>query len=295
MIDRQHLRIVKAIETYGTVTQAANSLHVTQSALSHAMKKLEQTYEVTLWEKEGRQLRLTQAGQSVLGLAHRILPQFEHTEAQLARFSQGKQGILRIGMECHPCFEWLLKVVAPFLKAFPDVDVDVMRAFSFGGLQALHGYDIDILLTPDPLKLDTIVYTPIFDYEQVLVMHESHPLAQQAFISPQDLVKETLITYPVELSRLDIFTQFLTPANCTVRQHKKIETTEIILQMVAANRGVTALPKWLIEEQHNDAICYRSLGEKGIAKTLYLGHRKAEDALGFVDEFIEMSRHYHPE
>jgi LysR family transcriptional regulator for metE and metH len=84
-----------------------------------------------------------------------------------------------------------------------------MRAFSFGGLQALHGYDIDILLTPDPLQLDTIVYTPIFDYEQVLVMHESHPLAQQAFISPQDLVKETLITYPVELSRLDIFTQFL--------------------------------------------------------------------------------------
>jgi LysR family transcriptional regulator for metE and metH len=295
MIDRQHLRIVRAIETHGTVTQAANALHLTQSALSHAMKKLEQNYDVALWEKDGRRLRLTQAGQSVLGLAQRILPQFEHTEAQLARFSQGKQGILRIGMECHPCFEWLLKVVAPFLKAFPDVDVDVMRAFSFGGLQALHGYDIDILLTPDPLKLDTITYTPIFDYEQVLVMNKAHPLTACDFIAPQDLSRETLITYPVELSRLDIFTQFLTPANCTVKQHKKIETTEIILQMVAAGRGVTALPKWLVEEQHNDALCYRSLGEHGISKTLYLGHRKAADALGFVDEFIEMSRRHNPE
>ncbi len=244
MIDRQHLRIVRAIDAEGTMTEAAKSLFLTQSALSHAMKKLEAHFDVPLWKKDGRRLTLTQAGQSVLGLAHRVLPQFEHTEAQLRRFADGKQGILRIGMECYPCFEWLLKVVAPFLKAFPDVDVDVRRAFSFGGLQALHGYDIDILLTPDPLSLETITYTPVFEYEQVLVMDKHHPLAEKPFVTPKDLSNETLITYPVELSRLDVFTHFLTPANCTVRQHKTIETTEIILQMVAAGRGVTALPKF---------------------------------------------------
>lgn len=295
MIDRQHLRIVRAIDAEGTMTEAAKSLFLTQSALSHAMKKLEAHFEVPLWKKEGRRLTLTQAGQSVLGLAHRVLPQFEHTEAQLRRFADGKQGILRIGMECYPCFEWLLKVVAPFLKAFPDVDVDVRRAFSFGGLQALHGYDIDILLTPDPLSLDTIAYTPVFEYEQVLVMDKHHPLADKPFIKPQDLSNETLITYPVELSRLDIFTHFLTPANCTVRQHKTIETTEIILQMVAAGRGVTALPKWLIDEsKERDLLTYHSLGEVGVSKTLYLGHRKAQDVLGFVDDFIALSQAHKP-
>jgi len=295
MIDRQHLRIVRAIDAEGTMTEAAKSLFLTQSALSHAMKKLEAHFEVPLWKKEGRRLTLTQAGQSVLGLAHRVLPQFEHTEAQLRRFADGKQGILRIGMECYPCFEWLLKVVAPFLKAFPDVDVDVRRAFSFGGLQALHGYDIDILLTPDPLSLDTIAYTPVFEYEQVLAMDKHHPLADKPFIKPQDLSNETLITYPVELSRLDIFTHFLTPANCTVRQHKTIETTEIILQMVAAGRGVTALPKWLIDEsKERYLLTYRSLGEVGVSKTLYLGHRKAQDVLGFVDDFIALSQAHKP-
>ncbi len=295
MIDRQHLRIVRAIDAEGTMTEAAKSLFLTQSALSHAMKKLEAHFEVPLWKKEGRRLTLTQAGQSVLGLAHRVLPQFEHTEAQLRRFADGKQGILRIGMECYPCFEWLLKVVAPFLKAFPDVDVDVRRAFSFGGLQALHGYYIDILLTPDPLSLDTIAYTPVFEYEQVLAMDKHHPLADKPFIKPQDLSNETLITYPVELSRLDIFTHFLTPANCTVRQHKTIETTEIILQMVAAGRGVTALPKWLIDEsKERDLLTYRSLGEVGVSKTLYLGHRKAQDVLGFVDDFIALSQAHKP-
>ena len=295
MIDRQHLRIVRAIDAEGTMTEAAKSLFLTQSALSHAMKKLEVHFDIPLWKKDGRRLTLTQAGQSVLGLAHRVLPQFEHTEAQLRRFADGKQGILRIGMECYPCFEWLLKVVAPFLKAFPDVDVDVRRAFSFGGLQALHGYDIDILLTPDPLSLDTITYTPVFEYEQVLVMDEHHPLAEKPYIAPQDLSNETLITYPVELSRLDVFTHFLTPANCTVRQHKTIETTEIILQMVAAGRGVTALPKWLIDEsKESDLLTCRSLGEQGVSKTLYLGHRKAQDVLGFVDDFIALSQTHKP-
>ncbi|WP_025254396.1 LysR family transcriptional regulator [Alteromonas sp. ALT199] len=277
------------------MTEAAKSLFLTQSALSHAMKKLEAHFEVPLWKKEGRRLTLTQAGESVLGLAHRVLPQFEHTEAQLRRFADGKQGILRIGMECYPCFEWLLKVVAPFLKAFPDVDVDVRRAFSFGGLQALHGYDIDILLTPDPLSLDTITYTPVFEYEQVLVMGKNHPLVEKSIVTPKDLSNETLITYPVELSRLDVFTHFLTPANCTVKQHKTIETTEIILQMVAAGRGITALPKWLIDEsKERELLEYRSLGEQGVSKTLYLGHRKALDALGFVDDFIALAQTHTP-
>ena len=270
------------------MTEAAKSLFLTQSALSHAMKKIEAHFNVPLWNKDGRRLTLTQAGQSVLGLAHRVLPQFEHTEAQLRRFADGKQGILRIGMECYPCFEWLLKVVAPFLKAFPDVDVDVRRAFSFGGLQ-------DILLTPDPLSLDTITYTPVFEYEQVLVMDKHHSLAEKPFVTPKDLSNETLITYPVELSRLDVFTHFLTPANCTVRQHKTIETTEIILQMVAAGRGVTALPKWLIDEsKESELLACRSLGKQGVSKTLYLGHRKAQDVLGFVDDFIELSQTHKP-
>ncbi|WP_018981333.1 LysR family transcriptional regulator [Salinimonas chungwhensis] len=290
MIDRQHLKIIKAIYTCGSMTEAAASLHLSQSALSHAMKKVETTYKVPVWRKEGRKLVLTQAGRSILGLAERVLPQFEHTESMLHRMAQGKQGILRIGMECHPCFEWLLKVVAPFLKAYPDADVDVRRAFSFGGLQALHGFDIDLLLTPDPLRLDTITYTPVFNYEQVLVMSTSHPLASKSFIQPVDLCSETLITYPVELSRLDVFCQFLTPANCAVKAHKTIETTEIMLQMVAAGRGVTALPKWLIQElDEQSELAFRSLGEPGIHKTLYLGHRKGGDPFGLVDKFIEMA------
>lgn len=291
MLDRQHLKIIAAINEYGTLTEAADNMHLTQSALSHSMKKLEQQTGVAFWEKDGRRLRLTDAGITLLGLAQRLLPQFAHTEEQLAQIAQGKQGILRIGMECHPCYQWLLKVVKPFLSDYPGVDVDVRQKFTFGGLQALHGYDIDLLLTPDPLHLPSIQYEAVFDYEQVLVVSRAHPLAGEAVIDAKALSEETLLTYPVEPSRLDIFSHFLTPAGCTVRKHKTIETTEILLQMISAGRGVGALPKWLAEEQAEALqLTTVRLGENGIQKSLNLGYRKADAEAPFIKAFIALAR-----
>lgn len=291
MIDRQHLKIISAIDRYGTVTEAAEKMHLTQSALSHSMKKLETQAGTPLWEKTGRRLRLTAGGHALLNLAHRVLPQFEHAEDHLQKIAQGKQGMLRIGMECHPCYQWLLQVVGPYLINFPDVDVDVRQKFTFGGLQALHGYDIDLLLTPDPLHLPTIQYDVVFDYEQVLVVSNNHPLAEKKWIAPDMLTGETLFTYPVEASRLDIFAQFLTPAGCAVKQHRTLETTEILLQMISAGRGVGALPKWLIDDQptHLNLATVR-LGEAGIRKSLHLGYRKADAHSPFIQAFVCLAK-----
>ena len=118
MIDRQHLRIVAHVARLGSLTQAASALHLTQPALSHAVKRLETQLGTQLWQKEGRKLRLTQAGETVLVLAQRVLPLFEHAEAQIEQIAEGRQGVLRIGMECHPCYQWLLKVLEPFFRLF---------------------------------------------------------------------------------------------------------------------------------------------------------------------------------
>src|SRR6185503_5890591 len=100
-----------------------------------------------------------------------------------------------------------------------------------------------LLVTPDPLLKPGLRFEPVFDYEQVLVVHKNHPWASQEEVRPEQLNQETLITYPVPIERLDIYNMFLLPANVAPRKHKTIETTDIMLQMVASGRGVTALPK----------------------------------------------------
>ena len=291
MLERFHLEVLQAIKHQGTLTQAAESLHLTQSALSHSIKKLEGQVGTAIWQKDGRNLRLTAAGERILTLANRVLPQFRHTEHLLSQIAKGEMGSLRIGMECHPCYQWLLKVIAPYLEQWPEVDIDVRQAFQFGGLSALLNYEIDILVTPDPLFKPSLNFIPVFGYEHRLVVCQDHKLASKSWVSPDDLASEVLLTYPVDPQRLDIFSQFLSPAGCSVRQHKVIETTEIMLQMVAAGRGISALPGWLVEE-YASTMPIRSLGigEYGIKKDIYLGIRKGEESIQYLGEFISQAQ-----
>lgn len=295
MIERIHLRVIHAVEQYGSLTAAARELCVTQSALSHTMRKLEDNLGTAVWLREGRSLRLTQAGRYLLNIANRVLPLLDHAEDKLKQIAQGERGTLRIGMECHPCYQWLLNVVSPFLDAWPDVDVDVKQKFQFGGVGALLDYEIDLLVTPDPFYKAGLCFVPVFDYEQVLVVPRHHRLAGLPHAEAEELRDQVLLTYPVATDRLDIYTQFLNPAGVVPRLHKTSEATDIMLQMVACDRGVAALPRWLAEEYCSRLpLAVVRLGEEGIAKQIYLGTRESDEAIEYLNAFIDLARNYQP-
>lgn len=286
MIDIQPLTILREIDRTGSLTLAADRLNLTQSAVSHAIRRFEERHGVKLWEREGHKLRLTQTGDYLLGLALRVLPQLEHGATVLEDYARGRRGAIRVGMECHPCQDWLMRVVDPFLAEWPDVELDVTTAFQFGGLAALLGHEIDILVTPDPVERPGLEYTPVFDYELVLAVAETHPLARKQRVDPEDLAGETLITYPVSRERLDIYTRFLVPAHALPRRHRTVETTDLMLRLVASGRAVSATPDWLLREAKG--VTGVRLGE-GIAKSIHLGQRSGTTA-GYLDGFIHLAR-----
>ena len=291
MIERYHLAIIREVKRRGTLTEAAEHLCLTQSALSHAIKKLEQNIGVSIWTKEGRTLSWTQAGQSLLALANRLLPQFEQAEELMQQYAQGHRGNLRIGMECHPCYQWLLKTVSPFLKKWPDVDVDVKQRFQFGGIGALFACDIDLLITPDPMLKKGLEFTPVFAYELMLVVNKTHVLASKDYVVPEQLADDILITYPVAKERLDIYSRFLLPQNCSPKRHKTIETTDVMLEMVAANRGITALPGWLVKKyQPLLPLQAVRLGKEGIHKHIYIGKRDSDEQIDYINDFVKQAK-----
>jgi LysR family transcriptional regulator, regulator for metE and metH len=291
VLDRFHLALVREMDRKGSMTAAAETLCLTQSALSHAIRKLERDLGTDLWLREGRGLKLTQAGEVLLEASAHILPQLEHAEQALRQFARGARGTLRIGMECHPCYQWLLKVATDYMPSWPEVDIDVKQKFRFGGLGALLDHEIDLLVTPDPDPRPGLRFEPVFDYEQVLVVSSTHPLASAAFVKAAQLRDEILITYPVETGRLDIYTQFMNPAGVTPRGHKVLESTDLMLQMVAGNRGVAALPRWLVEEHMNRVpIVPVRLGRKGVPKQIHLGTRVSDSTSGYLTAFIELAR-----
>lgn len=292
MIERSHLKIIQALADNGTLTAAANALFLTQPALSHQIRYLEKKLEVTLWLREGRQLRLTQAGEKLLKVARQVLPVLEQAEQTLRAYGEGKMGILRLGVECHPCYEWLKGILAEYLIMMPDMDVDIVNKFQFSGLEGLLNHHVDMLITPDIVITKGIVYESMFNYELVLLVASDHPLAKRDFIEAQQLLGEQLLTFPVPHERLDIFTQFLSPASINPKT-KTIASLDIMVQMVGLNRGVTVLPGWLAKEYCQQlTVKTVRLGKKGLNKTLFSAMRESDIETNYMKTFVQLGKNH---
>lgn len=291
MIEHSHLKIIQALHTHGTLTAAANALCLSQPALSHQIRYLEKKLAVTLWERKGRGLRLTRPGMLLLDVARQVLPVLSQAEKTLKAYGEGRQGILRIGVECYPCFEWLTGVVGQFMQQMPDIEIDIVQKFQFTGLEGLLNHHIDVLLTPDWIKKDNIIYETLTEYELVVLVAADHSLANVNQLSPEQLCAETLLTFPVPLERLDILTHFLIPAHVQPKRLKQIESLDIMLQMTILKRGICILPEWLadIKNQHAKLRKIR-IGRKGLYQKLYLAMNVSDRETPWIKAFIDIGK-----
>lgn len=291
-IEIRHLRSLMAIHDTGNLSRAARRLHLTQSALTHQIKTLEHHFDTPLFYRR-RPLQLTPAGHRLLELAQEVLPRVERVERQLREMAAGRTGRLHITIECHACFEWLLPLLDTYRTACPEVEVDIRLGMSFDPLPPLLRGDIDLVITSDPLPMAEVVFERLFDYEARLIVSMTHRLAGRDHVTAADLARETLITYPVERKRLDVFTRFLEPAGVEPAATRQVELTAMILQLVAAGRGVAVLPDWVLHSAASPGLHTLSLGRRGLHGTLYAAVRQQECNAEYLRRFLEMARQRH--
>jgi LysR family transcriptional regulator for metE and metH len=290
-IEFRHLRTIRAIHQAGGLARAADLLHLTQSALSHQVKGIEEQCGVELFVRRSRPLKLSAAGHKLLRLAERILPEIEALEEEFRGLRSGKAGRLHIAIECHACFEWLFPVLEKFRHAWPEVDVDIRPGLAFGALPALLREEVDLVVSADPEDLAGVDFTPLFDYEPVFVAAATHPLAAKPFVVAEDFAEQTLITYPVERARLDVFTELLMPAKVEPRAIRQVELTAVILLLVASGRGVSVLPDWVLREVRTSSdYITRPLTEAGVTRRLYAATRSEDTTKPFMAHVLRLAR-----
>lgn len=288
MIEIKHLKTLSALQSTGSLVEAARDLHLTQSALSHQLKELEARLNCTLFIRKSKPIRFTVSGLRLLELSAQVLPQISSTERDIARYSSGNAGRLHMAIECHSCFQWLMPAIDTFRDSWPEVELDFSSAFSFLPLPALKRGNLDLVVTSDPQSMPGISYIPLFSYQAMLALSRHHPLANKSYIEAEDLRHETLITYPVEKERLDIFNQFLMPEGVSPAKIRHADLTLMMLQLVASGRGVAGLPNWALSEYlSKDYVVARRLGKNGLWKTLYAAVREEQIEMLYLQDFIK--------
>ena len=210
MLELRHLRTLTALRSAGSLVRAAQLLNLTQSALSHQIKLMEERYQAPLFERKSVPIAFTATGSRLLALADSVLPSVEQAERDVVRLSQGDKGQLRVALECHTCFDWLMPVMDEFRQRWPEVEIDLVSGFHSEPLELLRSGQADLVIG-SAFGQDYTVF-PLFRFEILVVLAQKHRLAAQRRLEAADFEGETLITYPVPETRIDLIREVLRPA-----------------------------------------------------------------------------------
>ncbi|MEG9490471.1 LysR family transcriptional regulator [Mannheimia indoligenes] len=284
-LEIRHLRTLVALKESGSVSLAAKRVHLTQSALSHQIKLLEDQYDLTLFERKSSPIRFTQAGERLIKLAYDILPQVIEAELDLARVKQGEVGEVRVAVECHTCFDWLMPAMDTFRQHWPLVELDIVSGFHTDTVGLLLSHRADLAIVSEVEDNSSIICKPLFSYEMVGICSKDHPLVAKEVWEAEDFKDETLITYPVPDDMLDLLRKVLKPAGIKVTRRNS-ELTIAIIQLVASRRGVAALPYWAVKPYLDRGyVVARKITQQGLYSNLYGAIRETDAALAYLDDF----------
>ena len=291
ILEVRHLRTLVALRDSGSLVRAAQLLNLTQSALSHQIKLLEDRYGQPLFERKSVPPQFTAVGERLLALADAMLPQVEGAERDIARRVLGPGGQMRIAVECHTCFDWLMPAMDAFRTRWPEVELDIVSGFHADPVGLLHQGRADVAIVSEVDADEAGVdYHALFGFEIRALLANTHPLVAKPHLVAQDFADQTIITYPVPDEMLDLIRQVLEPAG--VRPPRRTtELTVAMLQLVASGRGVAALPLWAVQSYLDRGyVTARPIGEKGLRGELHAACLPSLSAKPYLQDFVQVTR-----
>jgi len=288
MLELKHLRCIQAIATSSSLKSAAEKLFITDSALSHQLKDLEQRIGESLVIRKQQPPRLTASGQTLLQLAQQVLPLIKHTEQQL----NSPQQRLNLALDCHACFQWLVPSLRQFQQQWPSVNSHFCHDRDYQGLPLLLAGEADLLLSSEFIPQAQLCYQALFEYEMVLIASPQQPFSPNQPIVAADLQQHTLISYPVVKQRLDVYNYLLKPQALKPAQWKYADNPATLVQMVAANMGVAAMPYWAVENYLQQQLIQQHSFEPAIWRPMYAVYRNDADNPQLLERFVQLIKQY---
>lgn len=290
ILEIRHLKTLVALREAGNLLRAATLLNLTQSALSHQIKLLEDHHLTPLFERKSVPVRFTPAGERLLQLADAVLPKVAAAERDLVRLKQGVAGQLRIAVECHTCFDWLMPAMDVFRSRWPEVELDIVSGFHADPVALLYGHRADIAIVSEIDPDEKVDYHALFRFQIVALLAKDHPLAGREFLTAEDFATDTLITYPVPDDMLDVVRQVLKPAGIDTAR-RTTELTVAMLQLVASRRGIATLPVWAAQNYLNrDYVLAKPITEEGLTGRLYASCLPEISRKPYLTDFVQIMR-----
>lgn len=242
ILEARDLRLVQAIAEHGGATRASRQLHLSQSAVSHQLRGLEQRLGVPLFRREGRRLSITPAGERLVQVSYEVLGSLLQAELELKRGLRQERSKLRVATQCYTAYHWLPRALTALMSEHPDVDLVLTSEPLGDAARALNDKEVDLALCIAPPKRGNFSSVPLFKDELVLAVPRGHRLANEKFVEGRDLKGETLIQNNVSaLERERVARVLFGIAGAPLARVVRLPVAEAVLDLVQAGLGVSIL------------------------------------------------------
>jgi LysR family transcriptional regulator for metE and metH len=287
-MELRHLRLIKILAEEGGITKSLERLYLTQSAVSHQLKDIEERIGTKVFHRGKNQWKLTEEGAVLYATAVKVLAEVDTAVATIQEMRNGHQGTIRLSTECYTTYHWLPSFMRKMQVLYPRLDIQIIMEATHKPLPKLLDKTLDLAITSDPIENKNLYYTELFTDEVKAVVSAVHPWAKKKYISHEDFVGQKLIIHSYPLESVTVYRHFLQQYDQELPEITAVPLTEATLEIVKACMGVTCMPQWALKPfSLSSDIRFVKIGKKGLSRTHFAAIRTEDKSKKHLLDFIE--------
>jgi DNA-binding transcriptional LysR family regulator len=290
-LDSRQLRAFSALARTGSFTLAAKELFLSQSAVSHSMKALEEDVGCRLLDRVGKKVFLTQAGEQLLSHAEKILREMKSARESLAQLGKWGKGRLRLGSSTTACQYIIPAALTEFKRRFADCAVTIEPGDTALMVEALLANRIDIAITLRPQLDEGLEFRPLFNDELSFLVSPQHPWAENRHVPREEVPKQNFILYNRSSYTARVIDDYFRQERIVLNTCIELGSMEAIKELVKLNLGVSIVAPWIVREEiAAGSLVALSMGRRKLKREWGIIHLQ-ERRLGLPEEtFIKIAQ-----
>lgn len=282
------LKLIKTIAEEGSIAGSSEKLFLTQSALSHQLKDLEIQLGFKVFYRTRNKWELTEEGSILYKTACTVIESIGNGLNTIQQIRAGAAGTIKISTECYSFYQGLPLFIQKMKVLYPEIEVDLVLEATHRPVEKVISSEIDIAVVTSKLSGNKdLVSIEIFEDEIFAVIHEENVLNNTEYLVAEDFLDAHLIIHSFPLKTVSVYEQFLNPNGIMPVKISAVPLTEVTLEMVQANIGITCMPKWALNSfRLSDELSFKKIGNKGLKRKHYLVVRKSDVGKKYINDFL---------
>ncbi len=283
----KNFKLIKTIAEEGSLANSTAKLFLTQSALSHQLKELELQLGFKVFFRSRNKWTLTEEGEELYRVGNSVIEYIEKGLDNIKQIQTKSTGSIKVSTECYSFYHGFPNFIQKMGRLYPEINIELILESTHHPIEKLQAKEIDTAIVTTKPTDKNLLALRFFEDEIFAIMHKENPVGDKKYISADEFCNQHLIIHSYPLETVSIHQQFLKPNKVSPLKISAVPLTQVALEMIDANLGITCMPKWALKSfKLSDDIVYKQIGRKGLKREHYLVIRKPDENKKHINDFI---------